>query len=370
MVSARRVGGRRLHELAREGIEVEREARPVTVHRFDVRPDAGPARLPHRGPVLVGDVHPDARRGSRAPARRRRAPAGPAPHGHRLVHRGRGRSPDAAELLPPAEALRDYERIVVDEDTAALIRHGRRLPAFAGPAAVGAPGGRRHPARGLRRASRWRRARRRPRRRLTGRQPLGRAGVSWCAASGRVRVACPSVQVINDLSQPPWPGERSVITIGAFDGVHLGHTAVVAQVRRLAAALDARSVVVTFDRHPASVVRPESAPRLLTDLPTRLELLARDRSRRHGRARLRPGPRRRVRPQLRRGGARQRAGHEGRRRRRRLPLRPPPRGQRRAAAGAGAGDGLRGRAGEPGRAPGRRRRARQLDGHPASAGRR
>ena len=82
------------------------------------------------------------------------------------------------------------------------------------------------------------------------------------------------MQVINDLSQPPWPGERSVITIGAFDGVHLGHTAVVAQVRRLAAALDARSVVVTFDRHPASVVRPESAPRLLTDLPTRLELLA------------------------------------------------------------------------------------------------
>jgi riboflavin kinase / FMN adenylyltransferase len=82
------------------------------------------------------------------------------------------------------------------------------------------------------------------------------------------------VQVINDLSQPLWPGERSVITIGAFDGVHLGHTAVVAQVRRLAAALDARSVVVTFDRHPASVVRPESAPRLLTDLPMRLELLA------------------------------------------------------------------------------------------------
>ena len=96
----------------------------------------------------------------------------------------------------------------------------------------------------------------------------------WCAPSRPVRVACPFVQVINDLSQPPWPGERSVITIGAFDGVHLGHTAVVAQVRRLAASMDARSVVVTFDRHPASVVRPESAPRLLTDLPTRLELLA------------------------------------------------------------------------------------------------
>jgi len=82
------------------------------------------------------------------------------------------------------------------------------------------------------------------------------------------------VQVISDLSVPPWPGVRSVITIGAFDGVHVGHAAVVAQVRALAAEAGARSVVVTFDRHPASVVRPESAPRLLTDLPTKLELLA------------------------------------------------------------------------------------------------
>ncbi|HET9602270.1 MAG TPA: bifunctional riboflavin kinase/FAD synthetase [Acidimicrobiales bacterium] len=82
------------------------------------------------------------------------------------------------------------------------------------------------------------------------------------------------MQVISDLSRVPWSGERAVITIGAFDGVHLGHAAVVAQVRELADALAARSVVVTFDRHPATVVRPESAPRLLTDLPTKLELLA------------------------------------------------------------------------------------------------
>lgn len=41
MVSAVKVDGRRLHELAREGIEVERKARPVTVHRFDVAPKAG-----------------------------------------------------------------------------------------------------------------------------------------------------------------------------------------------------------------------------------------------------------------------------------------------------------------------------------------
>jgi len=45
MVSAVQVGGRRLHELAREGIEVEREARPVTVHRFDVEPTDDPRVL-------------------------------------------------------------------------------------------------------------------------------------------------------------------------------------------------------------------------------------------------------------------------------------------------------------------------------------
>ncbi|MCB9395388.1 MAG: bifunctional riboflavin kinase/FAD synthetase [Acidimicrobiaceae bacterium] len=78
------------------------------------------------------------------------------------------------------------------------------------------------------------------------------------------------------MSGPPWADgpQRSVLTIGAYDGVHRGHQAIIAEVRRLAESLDARSVVVTFDRHPASVVRPESAPKLLTDLDQKLELLA------------------------------------------------------------------------------------------------
>ena len=67
---------------------------------------------------------------------------------------------------------------------------------------------------------------------------------------------------------------RTVVTIGAYDGVHLGHRAVISQVREHATAMGASSVVVTFDRHPASVVRPESAPRLLTDPQQKLELLA------------------------------------------------------------------------------------------------
>ncbi len=83
-----------------------------------------------------------------------------------------------------------------------------------------------------------------------------------------------SVEVIRSFEGWPRPDGGSAVTIGAYDGVHLGHQAVIAEVRRRAAGLGLRSVVVTFDRHPAMVVRPESAPLLLTDLEQKLELLA------------------------------------------------------------------------------------------------
>lgn len=79
--------------------------------------------------------------------------------------------------------------------------------------------------------------------------------------------------IVQDLEKEAL-SRRSVITIGAYDGVHRGHQAVIQQVRELAERLDCLSVVVTFDRHPASVVRPESAPKLLTDAAQKLELLA------------------------------------------------------------------------------------------------
>lgn len=79
--------------------------------------------------------------------------------------------------------------------------------------------------------------------------------------------------MITDASTEPFPDERTVLTIGAYDGLHHGHQAVIAQVRALAADRGARSAVVTFDRHPATVVRPESAPKLLTDHDQRMELL-------------------------------------------------------------------------------------------------
>jgi riboflavin kinase/FMN adenylyltransferase len=89
----------------------------------------------------------------------------------------------------------------------------------------------------------------------------------------RAEVACLGVQVILDLDSCARPAQGSAVTIGAYDGVHLGHEAVIREVQRVAAELGALSAVVTFDRHPAQVVRPESAPRQLTDLDQKLELL-------------------------------------------------------------------------------------------------
>jgi riboflavin kinase/FMN adenylyltransferase len=81
------------------------------------------------------------------------------------------------------------------------------------------------------------------------------------------------MRVLRDLDACPRPPDGTAVTIGAYDGVHRGHRAVIGTVRRLADERGLSTAVVTFDRHPASVVRPESAPRLLTDLDQKLELL-------------------------------------------------------------------------------------------------
>ncbi len=67
--------------------------------------------------------------------------------------------------------------------------------------------------------------------------------------------------------------EQHAVTIGVFDGVHRGHRFVLEETRRLADHDGARLAVVTFDPHPAQVIRPDSAPKILTGIDHRLELL-------------------------------------------------------------------------------------------------
>jgi riboflavin kinase/FMN adenylyltransferase len=81
------------------------------------------------------------------------------------------------------------------------------------------------------------------------------------------------MDIVRDPSTCTPPAGGSAVTIGAYDGVHLGHRALLAELATRAAADGLTTVVVTFDRHPATVVRPESAPRLLCDLDQKLELL-------------------------------------------------------------------------------------------------
>ncbi len=65
-----------------------------------------------------------------------------------------------------------------------------------------------------------------------------------------------------------------VVTVGTFDGVHLGHWKVLRKIGARAADRNGRSVLVTFDPHPLRIVRPEAAPPLLTTLEEKKAVLA------------------------------------------------------------------------------------------------
>jgi tRNA pseudouridine55 synthase len=130
MVSAVKVGGRRLHTLAREGIEVERVARPVTVHRFDVMPGMTPgvfrievecssgtyvrALAADLGTALGGGAH------LRNLRRTRIGSFGT--EDARLVD-----ELTAAVVLTPAQAMRDLDQVVVSPDVQKHVARGLPL---------------------------------------------------------------------------------------------------------------------------------------------------------------------------------------------------------------------------------------------------
>lgn len=81
------------------------------------------------------------------------------------------------------------------------------------------------------------------------------------------------MELLHDRRDRLPDGVAVAATIGVFDGVHLGHQEVFRQVRAAADRLGVASAVVTFDGHPAHVVRPQNAPKLLTTLEQKLELI-------------------------------------------------------------------------------------------------
>jgi tRNA pseudouridine55 synthase len=134
MVSAVHVGGRRLHELAREGKEVERAPRPVHVAAFALAPTADPAvwemdvtcSTGTYVRVLAADVGSDV--GVPAHLRRlRRTAIGPF-EAEGAWSLARLEADPARAVLAPAEALAAYPTLALDADSARAVAHGRPLP--------------------------------------------------------------------------------------------------------------------------------------------------------------------------------------------------------------------------------------------------
>ena len=82
------------------------------------------------------------------------------------------------------------------------------------------------------------------------------------------------MQIVRSFTDVPEAARHGALTIGNFDGVHLGHAAVIATLREVAAGLGSPSGVMLFEPHPRQYFQPEKPLFTLTPVPQRLELLA------------------------------------------------------------------------------------------------
>ena len=82
------------------------------------------------------------------------------------------------------------------------------------------------------------------------------------------------MDVFRHLEELPADYGPTVVSVGNFDGVHRGHQAVLGNVARRARELRARSLVITFEPHPMRILRPDQAPKLITPIPVKLDLLS------------------------------------------------------------------------------------------------
>jgi len=82
------------------------------------------------------------------------------------------------------------------------------------------------------------------------------------------------MHVFHKLADIPLDFGPAFVSVGNFDGLHRAHRHVIAEIVRRAHAVSALSVVVTFEPHPARILRPDHAFKLLTPTPEKLRLLA------------------------------------------------------------------------------------------------
>ncbi len=81
------------------------------------------------------------------------------------------------------------------------------------------------------------------------------------------------MKVVNGLSELQKLDKGSVVTIGVFDGVHIGHSLIIKHAVKKAKEQGLYSVALTFDPHPLDILRPKSYPTILTGLNLKLHLI-------------------------------------------------------------------------------------------------
>jgi len=83
------------------------------------------------------------------------------------------------------------------------------------------------------------------------------------------------MRIFRHLEEVPGNIGPTVLSVGNFDGLHVAHLKVLAEVVKRACEIGAVSMVVSFDPHPVRILRPDVAPKLITPLPVKLRLLER-----------------------------------------------------------------------------------------------
>jgi riboflavin kinase/FMN adenylyltransferase len=82
------------------------------------------------------------------------------------------------------------------------------------------------------------------------------------------------MRVFHSINELPPGFAPTVLSVGNFDGVHRAHQNVISVLLNRAKEMNAHSLIVTFDPHPTRVLRPDVAPKLITPLDRKLELIA------------------------------------------------------------------------------------------------
>src|SRR5208282_6316431 len=82
------------------------------------------------------------------------------------------------------------------------------------------------------------------------------------------------MRVISNLQELGDSRAPSVVTVGNFDGVHLAHQTLLRRVVEVARPQGARATAITFEPHPIKILAPDHAPKLLTPLTRKVELIA------------------------------------------------------------------------------------------------